>query len=137
MEHYKNSNETLATLEMGATNTTMQTKQVIGLFLKRLNIGTLVLLETGEYLFLINFTYRERLLKESFPFDNYFHQGETTKIYQSLPYLFRKFIPERAEDIKRYGIAPNDSDWVKLVKSAIQGNPKSDNIYITVIPISD
>jgi len=113
----------------------VHTKIIIGLFRNRLNIGTLEQLDSGEYIFLINFTYRERLLKDNFPFDNFFRHGENVQILQTLPHFFSELIPERADDIKSYGITPDDSDWEKLIKSAIHGNPKSDNAYILVIPV--
>jgi len=112
------------------------TKEVIGLFRNRLNIGTLELLKSGEYLFLINHTNRERLLKDNFPFDNYFRQGETEQILKSPPHFFRDLVPVRMEEINHYGITPNDSEWARLVKSAIYGNPKSDSTYIQVMHVS-
>ncbi|MCL2378414.1 MAG: DUF6273 domain-containing protein [Defluviitaleaceae bacterium] len=113
-------------------------KEVISLFLKRghsqIIIGTLEPLENGGYNFLINVEDRELLKANHFPFDSYFNQNETERKYQSLPSLFRKFIPERAEDIRYYGITNEDSEWQILAKAAKYGNPKGDSTQIQVMP---
>ncbi|MCL2571090.1 MAG: hypothetical protein FWE11_01685 [Defluviitaleaceae bacterium] len=111
-------------------------KVIIGLFRNRLNIGTLELLDNGEYLFIINFDYRKRLIEDNFPFDYEFKQNETILISKTLPHLFADIIPHRSEELKRYGITPDDNEWSRLIKSAIHEEPKKDNTYILTMPVS-
>lgn len=111
------------------------TKEIIGVFRNRLNIGTLELLENGKYIFLINTANRERLLADNFPFDNLFQKGETVRICETLPDFITGLIPQRLKDVERVGILATDSDWVKLTKSALLGNPKSDNVCAQLMPV--
>lgn len=114
----------------------MASKEIIGLFRYRLNIGTLELLNSGEYLFLINDHYRERLIADNFPFDSFFKQGETARICKTLPSLFTEMLPERQDTMDCFGITPADNEWQRLVKSAIHDRPKKDHTYILLLPVS-